>query len=89
MDISIQGNNRSPSLAVPSQAITFLEGRNVVFKLEGNEKILPAEVDIEPSVGGWSKINSGIQAGEEIVIGKTFFIKSLILKSKMGEGHSH
>lgn len=88
VNITVQAGTSSPSIAVPTEAITLLEGANVVFMLEG-EELHPVKVEIGRKLGAWTEILSGIHAGDEIVTKQAFFVKSLILKSKMGEGHAH
>jgi cobalt-zinc-cadmium efflux system membrane fusion protein len=38
---------------------------------------------------GWIEIREGLSAGDEIATAGIFHLKSLILKSEMGEGHAH
>ncbi len=87
-DVEIQTSETEKVLAVPTQAIVLLDGQQVVFKREGNE-LHAAPLDTGSSKGGWTEIRAGLFAGDEIVIENAFLIKSLILKSKMGEGHGH
>lgn len=86
VNILLQEINSSPTLAVPDEAITLLEGNEVVFKLLGDE-FQPIIVETGRTIGGWTEIVSGIQASDEIVTENLFFIKSLILKSKIGDEH--
>ncbi len=86
--VEIKTGESSAVLAVPDQSIVLLEGSTIVFKREGNE-LHPTKVQTGASKGGWTQIISGLSSGEEIVTRQAFLIKSLILKSKMGEGHGH
>jgi len=60
----------------------------VVFKREGDE-LHPMPLDLGISKGGWTEVKAGLFGGDVIVVENAFLIKSLILKSKMGEGHGH
>ena len=84
VNVSLQGNTSLQTLAVPNEAITLLGGELIVFKLEGDE-FEPVLVEVGRSAGGWTEIISGIKVGDEIVTKNLFFIKSLILKSKIGD----
>ena len=88
VDIDIQTGESAPVIAVPNEAIVLLEGKQVVFKREGDE-LHPTPLDIGISKGGWTEVKAGLFGGDEIVTQNVFLIKSLILKSKMGEGHGH
>jgi len=88
VDVAIQTGASAPVIAVPDKAIVLLEGKQVVFKREGGE-LHPTSLETGISRGGWTEVRTGLLGGDEIVIENAFLIKSLILKSKMGEGHGH
>jgi len=77
-----------PVLAVPESAVTLIDGSQTVFKLDGDE-IRPEAIETGVNKGGWIEVKSGLNPGDEIVVTETFLLKSLILKSQMGEGHGH
>ncbi len=87
-DVAIQTGETEPVVAVPNNAIVLLEGQQVVFKREGDE-LHPMPLDLGISKGGWTEVKAGLFGGDVIVVENAFLIKSLILKSKMGEGHGH
>jgi cobalt-zinc-cadmium efflux system membrane fusion protein len=87
-DVEIKTGETARVVAVPNKAIILLEGRQVVFKREGNE-LHPVPLETGTSKGGWTEVKAGLFVGDEIVVENAFLIKSLILKSKMGEGHGH
>lgn len=76
-------------LAVPSEAITLIKGVPTVFLLEEGHEFHPQSVETGVSSGGWTEIRSGLAEGEELAITGVFHIKSLLLKSSLGEGHAH
>ncbi len=76
-------------LAVPSEAITLIGGKSSVFLVENDNELHPQVVEVGAAAGGWTEIRSGIDEGDEIAVSGVFFIKSLLLKSSLGEGHAH
>jgi len=88
VDVAISTGESVPTTAVPNEAIVLMDGKLLVFKVEGNE-LHPTPIAVGPTIGGWTPVLSGVSLDDEIVIKNAFLIKSLILKSKMGEGHGH
>ncbi len=76
------------ALALPESAVVLMDGAPTVFRIEGDE-IEPVSIETGAASGGWIVVNSGVAEGDEIVTEKTFLLKSLIQKTKMGEGHGH
>ncbi len=76
------------SVAVPSSAVLLMQGTPTVFKVEDDE-IHPQPVETGITRGGYTTITSGLMTGEEVVVQGAFLLKSLLLKSQMGEGHAH
>ena len=84
-EVEIQTGPGTPGLAVPNSALTLMKGLPVVFKLEGGEEFHPEPVDVGPVVGDWTLINAGLNEGDEIAIQGVFHLKSLLLKSSIGD----
>ena len=76
-------------LAVPSEAITLIKGAPTVFVLEEDHEFHPQAIETGLSSGGWTEIRGGLNDGDEIAVTGVFHIKSLLLKSSLGEGHAH
>lgn len=89
VEVEIVTSKRAPVLAVPSAAVTMIEGVATVFKLEGDDEFHPATIDIGPTVGDWIEVRGGLAAGDIIAIDGVYHLKSLLLKSSLGEGHGH
>ena len=71
-------------MAVPSEAVVLLQGDYVVFKPEG-EEIHPAPVERGVTRGNWTEIKAGLVLGDEIVTQGAYVLKSLLLKSMIGD----
>lgn len=77
-----------PALAVPDEAVTLINGLPTVFRLEDGAFHATA-IRTGPTVGDWTIVRGGVSEGDEIVVSGVFHLKSLMLKSSMGEGHGH
>ncbi len=75
-------------LAVPASAVTLLEGRPAVF-VAGEGGYRPVAIATEDVGGGWVAVTDGLRSGQEVVSDGVFFLKSILLKSQLGEGHAH
>jgi len=84
----IETDASRPVVAVPKRAVVLMQGARVVFVVEGDE-IRPQPVEVGVTRGGWTEIRAGLEAGEPVVVRGAYYLKALLLKSQMGEGHAH
>jgi len=77
-----------PTLAVPDESVTLINGLPTVFRLEDGAFHATA-IRTGPDVGNWTIVRGGISEGDDIAVSGVFHLKSLMLKSSMGEGHGH
>lgn len=89
VEAEIVTGTKAPMLAVPSSAVTMIDGAPTVFKLEKGHEFHAEAIDAGPTVGDWTIVRGGITAGDEVAIDGVFHLKSLKLKSSIGEGHAH
>ena len=89
VEVEIVTGTSSPVLAVPSAAVTLIGGAPTVFRLENGTEFHAEEIDAGPTVGDWIVILGGLSEGDEVAVGGVFHLKSLLLKSSLGEGHAH
>jgi len=82
----IQAGKTDPVLAVPQEAVTLMKGGNHVFVLKDNT-LTPEPVLTGITRGDWVEIKSGLKRGDEIAISQIFLLKSLVLKSSIGDEH--
>ena len=88
VDVTLEIAAGEAHLAVPQAAVLLMQGAPTVFKLEGDE-LHPQPVETGVTRGGFTEIKAGLSRGDEIVIQGAFLLKSLALKSQMGDGHAH
>ncbi len=84
IEVAVKIDEGVQSIAVPKQAIVLMEGAATVFTIEGNE-IRPKVVETGEARGQWTQVIAGLSEGEEIVTQGAFVIKSLLLKSQIGD----
>lgn len=77
------------TLAVPNSALTLIGGRESVFVREGRQDFHPRAIQLGVRAGSYSEVATGLVAGEHVVVNGVFHLKSLLLKSSLGEGHAH
>lgn len=77
------------TLAVPSEAVTLIDGMPTVFMLEEGHEFHTEEIETGPTIGEWVVVRAGLKEGDEIAVSGVFHLKSLLLKSSLGEGHAH
>jgi cobalt-zinc-cadmium efflux system membrane fusion protein len=78
-----------PILAVPNESLTLIKGVPTVFRMEGGGAFYTEEVEVGRTIGNWTIILSGLRVGNSIAVSGVFHLKSLLLKSSLGEGHGH
>ena len=88
VDVTLQTAAANARIAVPEAAVLLMQGAPTVFKVEGDE-LHPQPVETGVTRGGWTEVKAGLAEGDEVVIQGAFLLKSLALKSQMGEGHAH
>ncbi len=88
VDAAIATKESEEVLALPEEAVILMDGSPTVFVIEGDE-LHPTAIKTGATRGGWIEISAGVSAGDEIAVTQLFLLKSLIQKSKMGEGHGH
>lgn len=81
---ALQISAGSKVITVPRESVTLLHGERVVFKLEGNE-LSPQLVETGAARGDWIEIKAGLKPGNAIVTKGMFLLKSLLLKSQIGD----
>ena len=89
VEVEIVTGTGAPVLAVPSAAVTLIGGAPTVFRLEDGAEFHAEEIEAGPTVGDWTVIHGGLSAGDEVAVAGVFHLKSLLLKSTLGEGHAH
>ncbi len=86
VEVELPVSAARPQLAVPAAAVVLMQGVPTVFRVEG-DTLRPHPVETGPARGGWVPVKAGLAAGDIVVVQGAFLLKSLLLKSQMGEDH--
>ena len=86
VQVALQTRASEARVAVPEQAVVLLQGAPAVFRLEG-DRLLPTPVETGVTRAGWVEIVSGLAPGEQVAVQGVFMLKSLLLKSQIGDAH--
>ena len=84
VDVVLETAGTSPQVAVPTEAVVLMDGSPAVFKIEGDE-LHAQPVEVGTASSGWTQIKAGLAVGDEVVTQGAFLIKSLLLKSQIGD----
>lgn len=85
VSVRSEGQGVEEQLAVPLSAVTDLGDRKAVFVRQPDGDFEVHEVRLGTTAGGMVAILSGLNAGEQVVVSGVHVLKSIALKSTMGE----
>ncbi len=88
VDVALPVGSGEPALAVPTAAIVLMNGESSVFRLH-EDTFEPVSIETGKARGDWLPVQSGLSEGDVIAVEGAFYLKSLLLKSQLGEGHGH
>ena len=84
VQVGLPSSTSQTVLAVPKESVTLLYGEHVVFVLNGDE-LLPQLVETGETRNDWVAIDAGLTEEDDLVIQGTFLLKSMLLKSQIGD----
>jgi len=82
--VALQIATGNKVIAVPKSSVTILHGEQVVFMLDG-EELYPQLVEAGGVRGDWIEIKNGLKKDDKVVTQGMFLLKSLLLKSQIGD----
>ncbi len=82
--VALQTSSGNEVIAVPKSAVTLLHGEKVVFMLN-DEELHPQLVETGGVRNDWIEIINGLKKDDQVVIKGMFLLKSLLLKSQIGD----
>ena len=85
--IAIPTVERKEVLSVPEGAIQKVDGRSIVFVRTAATRFERRVVETGLTAQGLVEIGSGLKAGEEIVTSGSFYLKTALLRDRVGDAH--
>jgi cobalt-zinc-cadmium efflux system membrane fusion protein len=77
----------NPVISVPNEAITMINGVPTVFLLEAGHEFHPVGIETSNTIGTRTIVIKGLSSGDTVATAGVFYLKSMMLKSTLGEGH--
>lgn len=84
VNVAIQTEASRAALSVPREAVVLLQNGPAVFKYEAGD-FKPQAIQTGVERGDWVEVASGLSAGEQVAVKGAFTLKSLALKSQIGD----
>jgi len=82
--VALQTATENEVIAIPTSAVTLLHGDQVVFLLT-DEELHPQLVETGGVRNNWIEIKNGLKKNDKVVTQGMFLLKSLLLKSQIGD----
>lgn len=89
VDVCLIGEGGTPSIAVPTIAITEQQGNYFVYIKEGDHTYEKRKIDPGASNGPMTQIRSGLSEGDVLVTKGAIMVKLAESSGAIPEGHSH
>lgn len=74
-------------LTVPVDAVQRIDNQPVVFVQQSAERFARRDVELGATAAGRVEIRSGLEAGEPIVAVGSFYLKTALLRERIGDEH--
>ena len=84
--VSIPTNERRPAVVVPVAAVQQVDNQPVVFVRKTGSQFERRKVTVGQTAGGVIEILDGLRNGEEVVADGSFYMKTALLRERIGEG---
>lgn len=84
--VTIPTNERRQAIVVPVAAVQQVDNQPVVFVRKTPSQFERRRVTVGQTAGGVVEILSGVRAGDEIVGSGSFYLKTALLRDRIGEG---
>ena len=85
--VSIPTRADDDLVLIPAGAVQTIDNQAAVFVPQENNRFLKRDVELGPASDGWVVIKSGLKAGEAIVTSGSFYLKTALLRERIGDEH--
>ena len=93
VNVELQAGSKTSAIRVSSEAIQQVDGKDVVFVAQANQKkgfdfkAIPVQIGQHTQDGQWVEITQGLSAGQSYVATGSFLLKSELEKGEAEHGH--
>jgi cobalt-zinc-cadmium efflux system membrane fusion protein len=84
--VRLHASGRHRGLVVPESAVQIIDGRSYVFQQQSETTFKRREVALGSKEGNAIELTSGLREGSMIVTEGSFYLKSAMLKARIGSG---
>ena len=84
--VIIPTNERRQSVVVPVAAVQQVDNQPVVFVRKTESQFERRKVTVGQTAGGVVELLDGVRSGEEVVAAGSFYMKTALLRDRLGEG---
>jgi len=85
--IEVPTADQRDAILVPVDAIQRIDNQTVVFVRTVSNRFIRRDVDLGVSTGDVVEIRSGLKPGESIVAAGSFYLKTALLRERIGDEH--
>ena len=85
--VAIPTAEQRRAVTVPIEAIQQVDGQSVVFQQESPTRFIRRDIEIGSTVDKHVEVVKGLAAGVRIVAAGSFYLKTALLKSRIGDEH--
>jgi cobalt-zinc-cadmium efflux system membrane fusion protein len=87
--VSLPSSDGKEVIAVPGSAVQRIRGKPAAFVRKTENTFEMRELSLGPASGDFVAVLDGLEPGDKVVTEGGFYLKSIVLKEEMGEGHAH
>ena len=93
VNVELQAGSKTSAIRVSSEAIQQVDGKDVIFVAQPNQKkgfdfkAIPVQIGQRTQDGQWVEITQGLSAGQSYVATGSFLLKSELEKGEAAHGH--
>ena len=85
--VSIPTGEQRRAVTVPVDAVQQVDAQSVVFEQESPTRFIRRDVQTGDTAGGQIEIIKGLGPGAKVVAAGSFYLKTALLKSRIGDEH--
>lgn len=85
--VAIPTAEQREGLLVPVAAIQTIDNQSVVFVQQSANRFVRRDVELGQTAGDLVEVRSGVQAGDTVVGAGSFYLKTALLRERIGDEH--